>query len=280
MPPALIASRSVRTASPNFGSRRRNISFQKKRKIGALGNFGAPPMPPWTESTARNSPSPTRVRSSGVSARPGLGAESCARCSASAAPFCSISARRVRQACVDPLQHLPERRAAPARLRRPVGAAVHRLAVGVEEHGHRPAALLAQRMQRGHVDVVDVRPLFAIDFHIDEELVHPVRRLGVLERLVRHHVAPVAGGVADRQQDRAVAALGFRQRLRAPRAPVHGIVGVLQAGRARSRRREGWSSITVSSASSGRRACRRGRRPRRPRSSTAATMGPPTPPSA
>ena len=129
---------------------------------------------------------------------------------------------------IDGLENLPERGPAIARLGRPVGAADHRLAVGRQEHGQRPAALLAQRMERGHVDVVDIRALLAVDFDVDEQFVHETSRFCVLERLVRHHVAPVAGGVADGEQDRAVAPLGFGQSLRAPRAPMHRVPGVLQ----------------------------------------------------
>ena len=50
----------------------------------------------------------------------------------------------------------------------------------------------------------------------------------VLEALVRHDVAPVAGGVADREQDRLVGALGFGERLRPPRPPIDRIVLVLE----------------------------------------------------
>jgi len=42
------------------------------------------------------------------------------------------------------------------------------------------------------IDLVDIRPLLAVDFHVDEEPVHDRRNLGILEALVRHHVAPVA----------------------------------------------------------------------------------------
>src|SRR6202020_3020054 len=92
---------------------------------------------------------------------------------------------------IDRLDNLPERGSAIARLWWPVGAADHRLAVGRQEHGERPAALLAQRMERGHVYVVDIRPLLAVDLDVDEELVHETSRFRILERLVRHHVAPV-----------------------------------------------------------------------------------------
>ena len=143
-----------------------------------------------------------------------------------AAAFHLIALRAPRG--IDRLENLPERGPAIARLGRPVGPADHRLAVGRQEHGERPAALLAERMERGHVDVVDVRPLFAIDFDVDEELVHETSGFAVLEQLVRHHVAPMAGRVADRKQDRAVAPFGLRQRVGAPRAPMHRVPGVLQ----------------------------------------------------
>src|SRR5215468_7021365 len=41
-------------------------------------------------------------------------------------------------------------------------------------------------------------------------------------------MAPMAGGVADREQDRPIGASCLRDRLLAPRPPMHGVVGVLQ----------------------------------------------------
>ena len=88
-----------------------------------------------------------------------------------------------------------------------------------------------------HVDVVDVGPLLAVDLHVDEQARSSGGGFGVLERLVRHDVAPVAGGVADRQQDRAVAPLGLRERLRRPTGANAPDCWRAAAGRARSRRR-------------------------------------------
>jgi len=129
---------------------------------------------------------------------------------------------------LDRPQNLHEGRASPARRRRPVGAAIDRRPVGRQKHRQRPAALFAQRMQRGHVVMIDVGPLLAIDLDVDEARVHYCGGVGILERFMRHHVAPVAGGVADGEKDRAVAGLRLGERLQAPRAPMHGIVGVLQ----------------------------------------------------
>ncbi len=128
----------------------------------------------------------------------------------------------------DLAQHLGEAGPAVAGRRREVGAAPERPCVAVEEHGERPAALLAQRMQGAHVDGVDVGALLAVDLDVDEELVHDAGDGRILEALVRHDVAPVAGGVADREQDGFARLLGLGQRLGPPGPPVHGVVLVLE----------------------------------------------------
>ena len=126
-----------------------------------------------------------------------------------------------------------ERRPPVAVARREVGAAEEGHAVGREEHRQRPAAVLALQLQRLLVDLIDVGHLLAVDLDADEALVHQARGLRVLERLVRHHVTPVTGGVADREQDRLVLVAGARLRLVAPRVPVDRIVGVLAEVRRR-----------------------------------------------
>ena len=130
-------------------------------------------------------------------------------------------------------QHIDKGRAAETALFRKIRAAPHRLAGGGEKHRHRPAALLAQQMQRAHVNLVDVGPFLAVHLDVDEQFVHHPRRRFVLERLVRHHMAPVAGGVANREQNRLAGFFRFIERPRAPLPPVDRIVLVLQQIRRR-----------------------------------------------
>ena len=130
-------------------------------------------------------------------------------------------------------EHVAERRHPVPRLGREVRAAEERLALGGQEDRHRPAAVPGQRHDRVHVERVDVGPLLAVDLDVDEALVHQPRRLVVLEGLVLHDVAPVAGRVPDREEDRPVLAARPLEGLVAPRVPVDGVVGVLEEVRAR-----------------------------------------------
>ena len=75
----------------------------------------------------------------------------------------STSARCVRHASDTPVEDLPERRHPVARLVREVRAAVERLAVGRQEHRHRPAAAAGHRLDGRHVDRVEVGALLAVD---------------------------------------------------------------------------------------------------------------------
>ena len=103
-------------------------------------------------------------------------------------------------------QHVDEGRPAEARLAREISAAPHRLGRRRQKHGQRPAALLAQQMQRVHVDLVDVRPFLAVDLDVDEQLVHHRRGGVVLEATRapsrgtsgRRHSRPRAGSACSR----------------------------------------------------------------------------------
>ena len=110
-----------------------------------------------------------------------------------------------------------------------IGAGEERRLVGRQKHRQRPAAAaLGQELMRGLVDLVEIGPLLAVDLDVDEQAVHHRRHLGILEAVVRHHMAPVTGRIADRQQDGLVLAARFLQGFLAPRVPVDRVVGMLQ----------------------------------------------------
>ena len=227
MPPSAIPS-SVRRVISSSPRRRRNSS------TGAGGNLGALPHPPHCGSKLSPSARCASASSESVSGSlDGVQVRARADVLGQVAPrrvdLAALVAPRLRHA----EQHLLERRQPVPRLRREVGAAEERLARGRQEHRHRPAAAAGQGDDGVHVDRVEVRPLLTVDLDRDEVLVQDACGQLVLEGLSLHHVAPVAGGVADREHDRAILVACAGERLVAPRVPVDRVVLVLQEVRRR-----------------------------------------------
>ena len=110
---------------------------------------------------------------------------------------------------------------------REVGAGVERAAVGEAEHGHGPAAAPEHGLHRSHVDGADIGAFLPVDLDVDEQSVHQLTGLGILEGLVGHDMTPVAGRVADRDEHRHIASGRFLERLGAPAPPVDRVVAVL-----------------------------------------------------
>lgn len=111
---------------------------------------------------------------------------------------------------------------------RKVGTGEERTEVRGEEDGHGPAAVAGEDLHGGHVELVDIGALFAVDFDVDEEVIHQFGDGGVFEALAFHDVAPVAGGVADREEDGLVFGAGAVKGFGAPGIPVDGVVLVLE----------------------------------------------------
>jgi hypothetical protein len=130
---------------------------------------------------------------------------------------------------VGDLLHDPGKpRHAPTVVRREVGAGEEGDAFWGGEDRHGPASTAGEGLGGGHVDRVDVRTLLPVDLDADEAFVHLAGDPGVLEALPLHHMAPVAGGVADGDEQGLVLGAGPGQGLLPPRVPVHGIVLVLE----------------------------------------------------
>ncbi len=91
---------------------------------------------------------------------------------------------------------------------------------------------MRQHLLRKLINLVQVGTFLSIDFDVDEQFVHQLRGASVFEGLVRHHMAPVAGRVADRQKNGLVFLLGACQRRFAPGIPIDRILRVLQQVRA------------------------------------------------
>jgi hypothetical protein len=85
---------------------------------------------------------------------------------------------------------------------------------------------------RGDVDLVKVGALFAVDLDGNEMGVEDLCHRLVVEAFLLHHMAPVACGIADREEDGEVQRRRLGQRLRPEGTPIDRVVGVLdQVGR-------------------------------------------------
>src|SRR2546422_1014670 len=73
-----------------------------------------------------------------------------------------------------------------------------------------------------------VGALLSVHLDAHEVLVQEPGGLVIFERLVLHHVAPVARRVPDGEEDRSVLGAGAGKGVRAPRVPVDGVVLVLE----------------------------------------------------
>ena len=113
-------------------------------------------------------------------------------------------------------------------LTRKVCTTIHRTSVWQAHRIQRPTAALGHELHCRHVNAVHVRALFAIDLDVDEVFVHECRRRAVLKRFVLHHVAPMAGAVADAHDDQFVFCPRLLPRFFRPRLPIYRVVGVLQ----------------------------------------------------
>ncbi len=171
----------------------------------APSRSGSPaPSPPAADRTARCPVGPVD-RPTGSA----MASDSSSACSSTSSRRCSHTSVRAASTVRN------DGRAAPVR-RGEVGPAEERSPVRGEEHAHGPPARTGDGLDGLHVDGVDVGALLAVHLDGDERGVELRGRGRVLERLVGHDVAPVAGRVADGEEDGLVLGRGPARRPRRP----------------------------------------------------------------
>jgi hypothetical protein len=113
-------------------------------------------------------------------------------------------------------------------LRRKIGPAEKGFQVRREKDVQRPTALAGRGLNKHHVDFVHIRPLLAVHLDGDKILVEESGDGSVFKRFALHHVAPVAGRVADAQKDGFVLAARLFESFVIPGEPIHGVARVLE----------------------------------------------------
>lgn len=97
-------------------------------------------------------------------------------------------------------QYTWESRATELVLRRKVSTCIEGLQVRCQKYGVGPAAAVRHQLGRCHINFVEVRPFFSVHLDVDKPQVHQLGNLQVREHPSLHHMAPVAGGVAYREE--------------------------------------------------------------------------------
>jgi len=88
--------------------------------------------------------------------------------------------------------------------RRKICTREERPSIRETEDIERPATLLLQHLNDIHVEIINVRALFTVHLDVDKVLIHDFGDVLVVKALASHDVAPVAGRVADGNEDRFV----------------------------------------------------------------------------
>ncbi len=126
------------------------------------------------------------------------------------------------------VEHAGERRLAELLFLGQIAAHEKGLSLGVEKYVQRPAALMAQNIGGGLIELIQVRALHPVGDHRDEIVIDQLGGFGVRKAFPVHHMAPMAGGIADGEENRLAGLFGLRQHGIAPIAPLHRIVLVYQ----------------------------------------------------
>ena len=158
--------------------------------------------------------------------RHGFGAcfQACAYLFADARRFLSIAAPYRDER----LQHAQQAGAAETVVLRKIRAGIKRRLPGRHENSERPASAAHHGLAHAHVHVIDVGAFLPVHFDRHEMLLQIRGDLGILKRFVFHHMAPVAGGIADGEENRLVLTQRLLESLGAPWIPVDRIARMLQ----------------------------------------------------
>jgi hypothetical protein len=78
------------------------------------------------------------------------------------------------------------------------------------------------------IDEIDIGALFSVNLYGNKMGVDEGGDLVILETFMGHDMAPMAGRIADRQQNRAVLAFGLQEGRLVPGPPMHRIILVLK----------------------------------------------------
>ena len=95
------------------------------------------------------------------------------------------------------LKNVQERRQIKPAFGREISAPIKRNSARSQKHIKRPSTLLAQSLNGLHVNAIDIGPFLAVYLDGYKAFIEHRRQDRIFKRFAFHHMAPVAGGVAN-----------------------------------------------------------------------------------
>ena len=105
-----------------------------------------------------------------------------------------------------------------------IGGCKDRLPVWCGQNSGRPPAGASEHLTGQQIDRVNVWPFLPVHLHRDEMRPQKIRHFLIRKALPGNDMAPVAGGVADGEEEQLLLLLRPLERLGAPGIPVHRVV--------------------------------------------------------
>src|SRR5258708_24076894 len=83
-----------------------------------------------------------------------------------------------------------------------IGSPDKRFELWSKPYAHRPAAAARCCLDESHVNAIHIGSLFTIDFNVHKLAIHDFGGGNIFEGLIRPDVAPVTGGMTNREKNR------------------------------------------------------------------------------
>ena len=128
----------------------------------------------------------------------------------------------------DFFEHFLEARLTISVFRRKISSAHKRFQIWRQPDAHWPAATAGRCLHEGHVNAINIGPLFPVHLYVHKVAIHDRGHFFVFERFVFHHVAPVTSGITHREKDWFIFMARLGERFLVPRIPIDRIMCVLK----------------------------------------------------
>ena len=126
------------------------------------------------------------------------------------------------------MQNLRPRRSPISRLWRIISPRKKGSSIGQKETIEGPATITRNNLTSFHIYLIHIGALLSVHLNTDKMMIHNICNILIFKRFTLHHMAPMAGGIANTNQYRFVFSYRPFKGFGFPCIPIDGVVGMLQ----------------------------------------------------